>query len=82
MAPPVLAYPEFNLPFILTTDASHQGLGAVLSQKDGVNRVLTFTSRAQGGSEKNKKYCSAFKLELIGLKWAIMEKFWEPPSLL
>jgi len=29
---PVLAYPNFNLPFILTTDASKLAVAAVLSQ--------------------------------------------------
>ncbi len=29
--PPVLAYPNFNLPFSLHTDASERGLGAILS---------------------------------------------------
>jgi len=76
MSPPVLAYPDFRLPFILTTDASCLALGAVLSQQqDGVERVIAFASRGLRGSERNDKNYSGFKLELLALKSAITEKF-------
>jgi len=32
--PPILAFPNWNLPFILSTDASNTALGALLEQKD------------------------------------------------
>ena len=44
---PILAIPRFNEPFIVETDASNKGLGAVLSQKyNGVKRVVAYASRA------------------------------------
>ncbi|XP_029766793.1 uncharacterized protein LOC113406182 [Terrapene carolina triunguis] len=76
MSPPVLAYPDFTLPFIVTTDGSLHGLGAVLSQKqEGAERVIAYASRGLRRSERNDKNYSAFKLELLALKWAITEKF-------
>ncbi len=78
MSPPILAYPDFSEPFILATDGSLHGLGAVLSQKqEGIERVVAYASRGLRGSEKNDKNYSAFKLELLALKWAITEKFRE-----
>ena len=45
---PVLAYPDYNKPFILETDASLKGLGTVLSQQDndGNYHVISFASHA------------------------------------
>lgn len=78
MHPPVLAYPDFSLPFILTTDRSLWGLGAVLSQKqEGVECVIAFASQSLHETEKNDKNYSAFKLELLALKWTVTETFKE-----
>jgi len=42
----VLAYPNFDSQFILTTDASKTAVAAILSQiKDGVERPISFASR-------------------------------------
>ncbi|MGR0227424.1 ribonuclease H family protein, partial [Klebsiella pneumoniae] len=42
--PPVLAYPDFTRPFIVTTDTSQVAMGAVMSQLglDGTERPVEF----------------------------------------
>ena len=71
--PPVLAYADYRLPFTLHTDASANGLGAVLYQKqDGIGRVVAYASRSLKPAEKNYP---AHKLEFLALKWAVSEKF-------
>ncbi|KAJ8280789.1 hypothetical protein GJAV_G00058990 [Gymnothorax javanicus] len=75
---PVLAYADFSKPFTLEIDASHQGLGAILSQEvDGQRRPVAYASRGLRGAERNMENYSAMKLELLGLKWAVTDKFRE-----
>lgn len=72
---PTLAFADFNLPFILEVDASHIGLGAVLSQEQqGRIRPIAYASRSLSPAEKNY---SSMKLEFLGMKWAMTEKFRE-----
>ncbi len=73
--PPVLAYPNFEEPFVLHTDASEKGLGAILYQRqDGKMRVIGYGSRTLSPAEKNYRLHSG-KLEFLALKWAVCEKF-------
>uniref|UniRef100_A0A8C6LSZ5 Gypsy retrotransposon integrase-like protein 1 n=2 Tax=Nothobranchius TaxID=28779 RepID=A0A8C6LSZ5_NOTFU len=73
--PPILAYPDFDLPFVLHTDASNEGLGAVLYQRQNNKlRVIGYGSRTLTPAEKNYHLHSG-KLEVLALKWAICDKF-------
>lgn len=73
--PPVLGFPDFTQPFVLHTDASNQGLGAVLYQRqNGKLRVIAYGSRTLTTAEKNYNLHSG-KLEFLALKWAITDKF-------
>ena len=70
-----MAYPNFEEPFILHTNASHQGLGAVLYQRqNGIVRVIDYGSRTLTPSEQNYHFHSG-KLEFLALKWSITEHF-------
>ena len=73
---PILGYSDFARPFIVDTDASHHGIGAVLSQdKDGMRKVIAYASRGLRPTERNMENYSTMKLELLALKWAVADKF-------
>ncbi len=53
---PVLRYLDFNKPFILYTDASKEGIGVVLCQKDkdvNVDYVIQYYSRTLAEGQRN-----------------------------
>lgn len=75
---PVLAYADFQQPFVLEVDASHGGLAAVLSQEHGGKlRPIAFASRSLKPTERKMHNYSSMSLELVALKWAVAEKFRE-----
>lgn len=52
--PPVLGFPDFTKAFVLHTDASNLGLGAVLYQHlEGKLRVIAYGSRTLTTAEQN-----------------------------
>ena len=73
---PVLGYPDFSHPFELETDASLQGLGTVLSQRDetGISHDIAFVSRSLWPSKQLMWNYSSAKLELLALNWVVMGK--------
>ena len=76
---PVFSYPDFSNQFVLETDASLKGLGAVLSQvgNDGKGHVITYASRSLHPLERSMQNYSSAKLEVLPLKLAIMVRFWD-----
>lgn len=71
---PILQHPDFNKPFILTTDASNFALGAVLSQGTiGSDKPICFASRTLSDTEINY---STIEKELLAIVWAV--KYFRP----
>ena len=73
---PILAFPDFDKPFLLEMDASGKGLGAVLSQKqaDGWYHPIAYASCVM--NETEQRYHSN-KQKFLTLKWVVTEQFHE-----
>ena len=66
----MLAYPSFDKPFMVETDASISGLGAVLSQvqEDKKLHPVAYASRSLSNDERNY---SVTELETLAVMWAL-----------
>ena len=70
---PILGFAHYTKPFLLHTDASTEGTGAVLHQEiDGVKYIIAYASH---GLSKPERHYPIHKLEFLALKWAVTEKF-------
>ena len=66
---PIVAFPDFAIPFRLYSDASNIGLGAILAQQQGGReRVICCASRTLNKAEQNY---SATKKECLAVVWRI-----------
>ena len=67
---PILTYPDFDLDFVLETDASIDGLGAILSQKKNDEKLhpVAYASRSTSSAEK---HYSVTELETLAVVWAV-----------
>ena len=70
IAAPILAYPDFRKLFILATDASYFGFGAILSQLDSDQKEhpIAYASKSLRKEEINYR---AIELEYAVVVWAI-----------
>ena len=73
---PILAFLDFDKPFLLETDASGKGLGAVLSQKQADGRYHPIAYASCVMNEIEQRYHSN-KQEFLTLKWVVTEQFHE-----
>ena len=78
----ILALPNFEHPFILETDASNIGVGAVLSQKiDSVTRPIGYYSKPLSTAQRNyavierKLYAIVVSIEHFSLLFSIEQLF-------
>lgn len=70
-AEPILQYPDFTKPFILTTDASGKALGAILSQGTiGSDLPIAYASRTLNKSEINY---STTELECLAIVYGVKQ---------
>jgi hypothetical protein len=67
--PPILSMPDFSLSFLVGTDASQLGVGAVLYQETGsTRRYISFASQALNSAQRNYP---ATRRELLAIVFAL-----------
>ncbi len=70
---PILAFPDYDLPYIVDTDASEVAVGGVLSQvQEGHERVIAYASHTLNRAQRN--YCVTLR-ELFAIKYCLTEKW-------
>ena len=69
ITPPIVSFPDFEKEFLIFTDASNYGIGAVLSQiQNGEEVVIAYSSRHLNAAEKNY---SAIEREALAIVYGV-----------
>ena len=72
--PPILQHPDFEKPFVLTTDVSDVAFGAVSLQGEiGSDLPVSYARKSLCERDKNK---SVIEKKLLGIYWGI--QFFRP----
>ena len=66
---PILLLPNFELPFVITTNASEVAVGAILEQNKG--RGLQLVAFANKKLDSTEMRYSTYERELLGIVWAL-----------
>lgn len=77
--PPILGYPDLNEPFVLHTDASQAGFGAVL-YKHSHSRLKVIAYGPRTLTPERNYHLHSGKLEFLAHKWAMCKRFFHAPS--
>ena len=73
VSPPILAYPRFEIPFAVDTDASDHAIGGVFSHiQDGKERVIAYFIRQLGMAQRNY---STIEKEALAVVSAIQDVY-------
>ena len=67
LLPPILSFSQFDRTFVMDTDASQEGISAVLAH-EGNEQVIAYAYRVLSKAEK--QYC-ATRQEMLALVWAV-----------
>lgn len=74
ISPPILVYPNFNKPFVISTDASNVALGAMIGQEyNKIIKPVHYASISMTPGDMNK---STIEKELAGIYWAV--RYYKP----
>ena len=68
-SPSILKYPDYSRKFILTTDASNGGVGAILSQGE-IGKYLPIASASRSLNMAERNYSTTEK-ELLAIVWGM-----------
>jgi len=80
--PPVVAFPDFTVPFSLYTDDSGSAIGAVLVQRQGDQEKVVASATASHVLTKAERKWSTYDRELWAIVWALRHFLYKQPFVI